>query len=379
VYFQMLYALEIIWINNRSLANLSKNIIYFAVMIRILLPITTLLIFIAACTNPSEKTKNDTVIKKDTLVSEINSQELKSLNDLLKADPNNSHLYYKRGKVYAGFKDYDAAIADAQRALKIDSLSNDTFYILLTDASFASGKTRQAKETLVRCIKNIPGSTKGYLKLAELYFYVKKYQESITNINNALKIDPSLAVGYFLKGMCYKESGDTTRAISSMQTACEQDDKYYDAFLETGRLFAAKKSNLCIEYFNNALRIDPKSTETIYFVAKFYQDTKRIPQAIDAYNKLLSIDKKNQHALYNLGVINYAYLKDVEKAQTYFSQAIDADPEFAEAYLARGICFEDLKKPSDAEADYRMAVQYKTNFEPAIIRLNNLLDKKKGR
>ena len=333
----------------------------------------------AACTNPVEKTKKDDIVKKDTLASEINSPELKQLNEELKADANNPHLYYKRGKVYFGFKDFDAAIEDAKRALKIDSLTNDTFYILLTDASFASGKTRQAKETLERCIKNIPTSTKGYLKLGELYFYVKKYQECITNVNKALKIDPTLAVGYFLKGMCYKESRDTSLAISSMQTACEQDDKYYDAFIETGRLFAAKKSNLCIEYFNNALRIDPKSTEAIYFVGKFYQDTKRIPQAIDAYTKLISLDKKNQHAFYNLGVIQYAYLKDVEKAKSYFSQAIDANPEYAEAYLARGICFEDLKKPMDAEADYRMAVQFKTNFEPAITRLNNLLDKKKGR
>ena len=56
-----------------------------------------------------------------------------------------------------------------------------------------------------------------------------------------LKIDETIAKGYFLKGMCYKESGDTTRAISSFQTACEQDNQYYDAYVETGRLFAAKK------------------------------------------------------------------------------------------------------------------------------------------
>ena len=346
-------------------------------MIRILSPIVALLIFITACTSSAEKTKNDNLSKKDTLISEINSPELKQLNGLLKADPNNPHLYYKRGKVYFKFKDYEAAIEDAKRSLKIDSLTNDTFYILLTDASFYSGKTRQAKEALERCIKNIPNSTQGYLKLAELFFYVKKYQECINNINNALKINSSLSLGYFLKGMCYKESRDTNLAISSFQTACEQDDKYYDAFMETGRLFAAKKSNLCIEYFNNALRIDPKSTEAIYFVAKFYQDTKRIPLAIDAYNKLVSVDKKNQYALYNLGAINYSYLKDVEKAKNYFSQAIDVNPEYADAYLARGICFEDLKNKTDAEADYRMAVQYKPNFDPAISRLNNLLAKKK--
>lgn len=346
-------------------------------MIRKLIPfIAGLLIFTTSCTNAVKETENNTETK-DTLNAEVNSAELKKLNEMLKADPNNSSLYYRRGKAYLAFKDLDAAIEDANRALKIDSLKTDSFYILLTDASFTAGKTRQAKEALERCIKNIPTSTKAYLKLAEMYFYVKKYQESINNINSALKLDPTIALGYFLKGMCYKESGDTALAVSSMQTACEQDDKYYDAFVELGNLYAAKKSALCIEYFNNALRINPKSTEVIYFVGKFYQDTKRIPQAVDAYNKLLSVDKKNKHALYNLGAINYTYLKNLEKAKEYFTRAIDADADYAEAYLARGICFEDLKELTDAEADYKMAVQAKTNFDPAIEHLNNLLDKKK--
>lgn len=348
-------------------------------MIRLLLPFAAILFFVTSCTNSAKKTENANVVKKDTLSDEIHSPELKNANNLLKENPNDPHLYYKRGKIYLGFKDLEAAIADANRALKIDSLTIDSFYLLLADASFYAGQTRLSKETLERCVKNLPNSTQGYLKLAELFFYVKKYQESINNINNALKIEPTLAKGYFLKGMCYKESGDTNLALSSMQTACEQDDKYYDAFVETGRLLAAKKNLLCIEYFNKALKINTASTETIYLVAKFYQDNKRIPQAIDAYNKLLSVDKKNKNALYNLGAIQFMYLNDLEKAKSYFTQAIDADPEYAEAYLARGICFETLKDITNAEADYKMAVQAKPNFDLAITRLNNLLDKRKGK
>ncbi len=345
-------------------------------MMRFLVAFVLSIILIDGCTNSANKAENKDIVKKDTLSAELNSKELQSLNDLLKQDPNNASNYYKRGKVYFGFKDFPAAAADAKRALSIDSLKTDSFYILFCDANFAAGKTRLAKETLERCVKNIPTSTKGYLKLAELYFFVKKYKEAITNINNTLKIDQTIALGYFMKGMCYKESGDSTLALSSFQTACEQDDKYYDAFVETGRLLATKKNPLCIEYFNNALRIKPQSTETIYFVAKFYQDTKRIPQAIDAYNKLLTIDKKDKHALYNLGFIYFTFLKDIEKAKGYFTQAIDADGDYAEAYLARGICFEELKNKPDAEADYKMAVQVKPNFEPAIEKLNTLLGKK---
>lgn len=343
---------------------------------RILLALPAI-ILLGACNGTAKKEK-ETAVVSDSIIAKYNSPELKRVNDLLKASPSNADLYIQRGKIYMQLKDFEAAIGDGMRAMKIDSLK-DAPYLMLTDAYFYSNKTRQAKEILERCVKNIPTSTDGFLKLAELYFYVKKYQESINCINSALKLDETIAKGYFLKGMCYKESGDTSLAISSFQTACEQDNQYYDAYVETGRLLGAKKNLLAVEYFNNALKIDPKSTEVVYMIAKFYQDCGKTKEAVDAYNKLLAMDKENKNALYNLGAIEYARAKDPEKAKALFTEAINIDPQYAEAYFARGVCFEDLKSFDEAIADYKLAVQYKTNYEPAIKNLNRLLDKKKGR
>lgn len=329
--------------------------------------------FITGCNSGDGKKKP--VQDQDTLVAKAQSPELRRMNDLLKSNPNNPELYIERGRVYMQLKDFDAAVADGERALKLDS-TKDSYYLFLTDAYFYGNRTRQAKEILERCIKNVPASTEGHLKLAELYFYVKKYKEAINHINSALKIDETIAKAYFLKGMCYKESGDTARAISSLQTACEQDKEYYDAFVETGRLFALKKNPLAIQYFNNALRINPKSTEVVYLVGKFYQDTKKFKQAVDTYQKLLQMDPNHKHALYNLGAIEYVAGKDREKAMSYFTKAINIDPQYAEAYLARGICYEDLKDSDNAIADYKMAVQYKPNYDDAVNNLNRLLDKK---
>jgi len=340
---------------------------------RISLFILSLGLFLA-CNNNTEK--KDNTQPQDTTLAKLNSPELKRINDLLKASPNNPELYLQRGKVYLALKDFDAAVADGNRAILIDS-TKDSYYLFLTDAYFYGNHTRQAKEILERCIKNVPNSTEGYLKLAELLFYVKKYQESINHINNALRIDETIAKGYFLKGMCYKEMGDTSKAVSSFQTACEQDNEYYDAYVETGRLFALKRNPLAIQYFNNALKLNPKSTEVVYMVGKFYQDSKKFKLATEAYEKLLQMDPSHKNALYNLGAIEYVEGKDKEKAKTYFSRAIEIDPQYAEAYLARGICFEDLKDFDNAIADYKMAAQYKPNFENAIRNLNRLLDKRK--
>ncbi len=334
-------------------------------------------LLLSNCTGSGNKS-GETQQTTDSTIAKYNSPELKRINNLLMASPNNPDLYLQRGQIYVGLKDFEAGIADGNRALKLDSLK-DTYYLFLTDAYFYSNHTRQAKEILERCIKNIPTSTQGLLKLAELYFYVKKYQESITYINTALKIDESIAKGYFLKGMCYKESGDSSRALSSFQTACEQDNQYYDAFVEAGRVLTMKKNPLALEYFNNALHINPKSVEVVYMIAKFYQDAGKIKQAVDTYNKLLQMDRQNKNAWYNLGAIEYSSTKDLEKAKNNFTEAINIDPQYADAYFARGVCFEERKDYDNAIADYKLAIQYKPHFDAALANLNKLIDKKKGK
>lgn len=313
-----------------------------------------------------EEVKNE---KRDSLIEKINSPELKAVNDALLKEPDNDSLYRERAKLYIRFQIFDEAIGDANRAIKIDSV-NAKNYLTLADAYFASNKTRQAKETLEKTVKRFPKDTEALLKLGELFFLVRQYENAITQINAALKIDENLAHAYFLKGSVFKEMGDTTKAISSMQTAIEQDNKYYDAFVSIGVLYASRKNPLAFEYYENALRLRPNDETVLYNKAKLYQDLNKIQEAEAIYEKLLSVNKNNDKVLYNLGAISLDKKKDANKAVDYFSKAIAANPKYTEAYYARGISFETLKDLNNAKADYNMCLQVTPNYEPAIEALN---------
>lgn len=311
---------------------------------------------------------------KDSLIDKLNSPELKAVNEKLKADPNSAELYNERAKIYIQLKQFDAAVGDAKRSLKIDSTKVD-YHLTLVDAYFADNKTRQAKETLELIVKKFPDNIEGLLKLGELFFLVRQYENALTHINKALKIDESMARAYYLKGSVFKEMGDTTKAVSSMQTAIEQDNKYFDAFVDIGLLYAIKKNPLAFQYFDNALRLKPGNDNVMYAKAKLLQDMNKIPEAIAEYDKMLAINKDNSMVLYNLGAIYLDKKKDAEKAVDYFSKAIAVDPKYTEAYFARGVCYEVLKDIPNAKADYNMCMQITPNYELAIEALNNL-DKK---
>ncbi len=311
---------------------------------------------------------------KDSLIEKINSPELKAVNEELLKDPNSAELYNKRAKIYLGIKELEAATGDAQRAIKIDSTKAE-FYLTLVDAYFASNKTRQAKELLEIVSKRFPDNTEGLLKLGELFFLVRQYENAIAQINKVLKIDENIARAYYLKGSVFKEMGDTTKAISSMQTAIEQDNKYFDAFVDIGLMYSVRKNPLAFEYFDNALRLKPGNESAMYAKAKLLQDMNKVAEAIAEYEKMLSINKDNTMVLYNMGAIYLDRKKDAEKAIDYFSKAIASDPKYTEAYFARGVCYEVLKDIPNAKADYNMCLQVTPNFEMAIEALNNL-DKK---
>lgn len=328
------------------------------------------LLAVVSCKNET-KTEEAAVNKNDSLIEKINSPELIALNKKILDDPDNAALYNERAQLYIKLKQLDLALGDANRALKIDSTVAQ-YYITFADVNFAGNKTRQAKETLEKVVKKFPENTEGLLKLGELFFLVRQYENALTHINKALKLDENIAKAYYLKGSVFKEMGDTAKAISSMQTAIEQDNKYFDAFLDIGLLYATKRNPLAFEYYDNALRLKPTDSNLQYAKAKLLQDLNRIDESVAMYERILSFNPNHELSLYNLGAIALDKKKDAVKAIDYFTKAIAVSPNYTEAYFARGVSYELLRDLNNAKADYKMCLQITPNFELAVEALNNL-------
>lgn len=325
---------------------------------------------LAAC-KPSATQEAADQGKTDSLLRKINSPELKAVNKQLLENPNNPDLYNQRAKIYLSYRELDEALGDARRAVGIDSTKAD-YYLTLADVYFAHNNTRQAKDVLEKITVKFPKNTDGLLKLAELLFFVRQYDKAFEKINQALKVNENIAKAYYLKGSIYKETGDTTKAISSMETAVEQDNRYYNAFLDLGLMFAARKNPLAMEYYNNAIRLDPTNPDALYAKGKLLQDEEQYDGAIQVYETLLSHTPTHAHSLYNIGAIEFDVKKDPKKAIGYFTKAINADTRYAEAYFARGACYQETGDKNNALADYSMCLQILPNYRPAVDGLNSL-------
>lgn len=309
--------------------------------------------------------------KVDSLSIKLNSPELKSLNAQLLEDPRNPDLYIKRSTLWIQYKQFDAAAGDAKRAIRIDS-TVASYYVALADVYFAENKTRQTKEVLERTVVKFPESTEALMKLSELFFIVKQYKEAIENINKALKINENIAKAYYLKGSIYRESGDTTKAISSLETAVEQDNRFADAYYDLGVIYAARKNPIAFDYYANAMRVDPGYNDALYAKAKLLQDLGKYDEAITAYAALLSKDKNYAQAYYNTGAIYLDVKGDHEKAVENFNKALELNDKWPAAYFARGYSYAKLGNKINATADYKKCLSLDPNFTEATVGLREL-------
>jgi tetratricopeptide (TPR) repeat protein len=310
--------------------------------------------------------KEDKSVVADSLPADISA-----ISKRIQADPDNASLYNQRAELYLQKQKPENALSDVNKAISIDS-KNPKYLRTLSDVYFSMGKTQQCRDALNKALDVDQDDTSSYLKLAELEFYFKDYKKSFDYINKALAIDPGNARAFFIKGMAYKENGDTAKAVKNFQLAVENDQEYYHAYMQLGLLFTAKHNPLAVDYFNNALNCNPKSIETYYALGMYYQENEQYNKAIETYTTLLKIDPKYKFAHYNLGYIHLVYLQVYDVAAKHFTDAINIDPNYAEAWYNLGYCHELLGDVMNAKANYQKAIMIRPNYQRAIEGLNRI-------
>jgi len=327
----------------------------------------SLLVF-NSCEEPTPEATPNAVEKK-----EAPQDYIEQLSDQIIESPNNGNLYVKRAMAYTERNLMELAVKDAERALSIDSTAA-YFHQVLGEVNFLKGDLRPARLSLEKATELDPTNIEALLKLAEVYFLLRRYDEALSTVNDALRQNEQLAQGYFIKGYVYKETGDTTFALSSFQTAIEVDPDLYEAYMELGSLYAFQGDPIALEYFNSALDIRPKSAEAFYHKGMFLQAGSRIDQARNTYMEMLQADPNNVLAYYNLGYLYLTEYLAFDTAVAYFDSAVVARPEYVEAIYNRGLAYEEMELYGEAETSYREALSIDPQYDLAARGLSRILE-----
>ena len=224
-------------------------------------------------------------------------QALSESSQLLERFPNSVILYNIAGACNAGLMQFDAAINNYKKALKINPYYADAY------------------SNMGNVLKD-----KGDLEAA-----IQSYKQ-------ALKIKPDYAQAYNNMGNALKDKGDLEAAIQSYKQALKIKPDYAQAYSNMGIALKGKGDlNAAISSYKQALKIKPDYAQAYNNMGSALNDKGDLEAAIESYKQALKIKPDYAQAYNNMGIA----LKDkgdLEAAIESYKQVLKIKPDFAEAY-----------------------------------------------
>ncbi len=287
-------------------------------------------------------------------------------NKVIKLDPNSANAYYNRGLAYYHKKEYDQAIADYNKAIAINPNYTDA-YIYRGNAYNEKKESDKAMADYNKAIAIDPNSTNAYIYRGLAYEQKKEYDQAIVDYNKAIAINPNYTDAYIYRGNAYNEKKESDKAMADYNKAIAIDPNSTNAYIYRGLAYEQKKEyDQAIVDYNKAIAIDPNSANAYIYPGLAYYEKKEYDQAIADYNKAITIDPNSANAYYNRGLA-YKQKKEYDQAIVDYNKAIAIDPNSANAYDYdnRGLAYYHKKEYDQAIADYNKAIAIDPNYADA--------------
>lgn len=344
------------------------------------------------------KNPNDLDAKALQLISQAKQWKLAptqaELDRLIKKYPNNPTFHYAQGLVYlmretSSDVEYiknisnlsNAAIQEFVKAVELDS-SYYQAYNAMGVATLKLGNRKDAQDLFKTAIKINPQFAPAYdnlgniamlegdLDQAEKYYLQSikynshnptsmyhmgqvesrrgDYTKALTWLNHSLHINPNSSPGWNLQGELYLKQGNQPAAINSFKKAIYVKPENSRPYINLAGVYERRSDHeFAMEELKTAIILNPNYKEGIYRVANMSLETKKYPQALEYYSRLLGDAAYNNNAIIGLANTYYEMAKDtadsnkfttnkdVYLAYDYVNEAIQRTPNDLKLHLAK--------------------------------------------
>jgi len=344
------------------------------------------------------KNPNDLDAKALQLISQAKQWKLAptqaELDRFIKKYPNNPTFHYAQGLVYlmretSSDVEYiknisnlsNAAIQEFVKAVELDS-SYYQAYNAMGVATLKLGNRKDAQDLFKTAIKINPQFAPAYdnlgniamlegdLDQAEKYYLQSikynshnptsmyhmgqvesrrgDYTKALTWLNHSLHINPNSSPGWNLQGELYLKQGNQPAAINSFKKAIYVKPENSRPYINLAGVYERRSDHeFAMEELKTAIILNPNYKEGIYRVANMSLETKKYPQALEYYSRLLGDATYNNNAIIGLANTYYEMAKDtadsnkfttnkdVYLAYDYVNEAIQRTPNDLKLHLAK--------------------------------------------
>ena len=217
-----------------------------------------------------------------------------------------------------------------------------------------------------------PDAAAAHNNLGRIYMQMRRWNEAITELQEAIRLDPDLFLAYFsLSSIYLYEVADLDAAVQTAQRQLARDPRSARAYAQLGAAYAGKNDLRQAESaLRKALELDrdPRYTIDWYRLGHVLRLQGRYDEARRTYLQILELDPKEISADYEAGAVSQL-MGDKETAQQYLrtvvtesERRLKTNPRDGERQLELASAYARLGNIARAEEIARQAELFTTDL-----------------
>lgn len=275
------------------------------------------------------------VLKADETAAAGDSETAKTFyQEAVKLDAVNDAAYAKLGQTFERLQLKDDALANYEKALKINRDLKDLF-----------------------------------LPVANLYYQKEDYT---TTENYLVKAEANAGGGnadtIFLRGLLHFQRNENEKALAAFAQTLSLDKNYTEAYFYQAEIYdRLNKESQALAAYRKTVEIDPRFTQAWFDLGVVNYNRGNYPEAESAYKKVIELDANHPDAHANLASV-YRQMKKYAAANGEYKIAAEYIKDDADLFSEWGFCLGKVDEWEKAIARLQTA----SNLSPDAIDYTNL-------
>ena len=218
-----------------------------------------------------------------------------------------------------------------------------------------------------------PNNILAYFNRAGLLFQLKKYKESLADVEKAIAIYPDFVDAYRLRSSIFKQLGNYQQAENDAQTATliattkssvsDSLKQLEEAYLTKYTSFNNNTNEAVNKYSNEEISLSPA-----YYISLLAMNKNK--QIIDSWNE--TYQAFTPYFVLKMDEMEELSIQQNEKKLQSIHVKIDKNPNNAELYVQRGIIYASLRQHEKAILDFNKSLHLDKNYYLAYFARANL-------
>lgn len=297
------------------------------------------------------------------------SEAVTLLQTAVRLYPGNAEAHNNLGVAYQRLDRYEDAAKEHQEALRLFPTYAEAYNNLGLVAEH-QGQIDEAQRyfaTALRLQSGTRNTAEAHHNMGSALQKLGRYEEAVTEIREALRINPRYADAHDNLGSALMRLGRTDEAIAHYTEAIRLKPSYAEAHNNLGRaLLQAGRAEGAIAEFNETIRLKPDAVLPHVNLADALRRLGRRDEAISHLQTAIRLQPDLAFAHYSLG--NLLHEKgQLADAVAEYREALRYEPE-ATSYAIHndlGVALALLGRRQEALAEFERALQIKPDFADA--------------